>query len=282
MRGRLHHVRFRSRAGSLSRSKVSDPARPGPTALADDSWDDSPAIDAGTVPPRRPTALRGRHWIALILVLAAVGALASTPFVPGTRPAASVYARPGGSSTYVNEATPVPVENATPVPSSPPMSTGHVVKEAPGANSASPGGSSTAGGTSFTTVTLEAENGVLTGSASILNGYPGASGAKIVYRVGDWDDTSPGTLTLNGIVFPAAANYTMTIYYVNLIPQLPIRAQITVSGTSPFWIDFHDWNVNCCRTAAVTLAVPAGSRSITVGNATGRAPWIDKIVISRA
>ena len=63
---------------------------------------------------------------------------------------------------------------------------------------------------------MEAEGGALGGGAGVLTGYPNTSGGRIVYNLGAWDDDDPpGTLTLNGIVFPHQGNYTITVHYVH-------------------------------------------------------------------
>jgi hypothetical protein len=56
----------------------------------------------------------------------------------------------------------------------------------------------------FAPVTFEGENGTLTGSAGIWDGYPNASGGRIVRNLGNWGGT-PGTLTITGVNIPSTA-----------------------------------------------------------------------------
>ena len=74
----------------------------------------------------------------------------------------------------------------------------------------------------FTSATYEAEASSNTrgGSARVRNAH-GASGKKIVNRIGDWTDSelteaSNGTLSFNVVTVPADGRYTLTVFYTFL------------------------------------------------------------------
>jgi hypothetical protein len=283
----------------LARHATAVVARSGPTAIADDSWDD--LLTPGTRGPvvRHAVLKPRRIRVAVAAVLVGLGVVAAVPIVLNPRPTATLRAEPPAQPSdaagpgFVSDpaVTTSPVEPMSTGRAASPGPSGRTIPRVAAAGATNPDGTnqSQAGVTTAPTtqalgsVTIEAETGVLTGSARVLNGYSGASGGKLVRGIGGWDedDGSTGTLTLNGIVIPAAANYVITIHYVNLIPVLDIRALISVSAATSVWVEF-DWESSCCDTATITMNIPAGTRSITVANTTGLGPWIDKVVISQA
>jgi hypothetical protein len=137
----------------------------------------------------------------------------------------------------------------------------------------------------FTPVTVEAEAGApavtLSGSARITP-YVGASNGSIVQNVGEWNIflSGPGSVRFNGLTFPTAGTYVLTIAYVHPDSQSPLSAQVTVSGVKPVTVNFAGSSL-CCDVTKVSLPIPAGTRSITIGNPADKAPAIDKITISR-
>ncbi len=270
--------------------------RSGPGVISDDSWDDtrSPLL---TRPAGRARRMRlpSRVLVATVVILMGLGAVLTMPFALQSRsdatpnaalrqlPAVPDESHPAvPNSTDARSAAPLPIgESATPAAT--PRSTG-----APAANQTNEDGQSLAqtqqatnGATvAFETLVVEAENGVLAGARSMS--WPNASGGRIVRDIGSWDDDDPpGTLTLTGIVFPYQANYTITVHYVHRLPLANADAVVNVAGASGGWVGFA-FNPTCCRTAALTINIPSGTRSITIENSTGRVAWIDKIVITEA
>jgi hypothetical protein len=129
-------------------------------------------------------------------------------------------------------------------------------------------------------LTIEAETGQLTGSAWVWDGYPNASGGLIVRNLGNWGGT-PGTLTLNEIVFPNEANYTITIHFVHPNGETNRSARVTVSGVPTVTVNFTAPDSSCCFTQAFTINIPAGTRSIKFENPETHSPSIDNVVITR-
>ena len=102
---------------------------------------------------------------------------------------------------------------------------------------------------------------------------------NLVRNLGNWGGT-PGTLTLNGIVFPSDGNYTITIYYVHPDGETNRSARGGLRRRPVVTVNFVG-NSNCCLTTAVSIAIPGGTRSITFSNPISHAPSIDKVIISR-
>jgi hypothetical protein len=132
----------------------------------------------------------------------------------------------------------------------------------------------------FTPVTFEAENGTRTGSATIWDGYPNASGGRLVRNIGNWGGT-PGTLRINNVNIPTTGAYTITIYFVHPDGETNRSATMTVSGNAAVTVNFTG-NATCCLTKVVSnVTIAAGSHTITFANPIGHAPSIDRIVVSR-
>ena len=270
--------------------------RSGPGVISDDSWDEPPSPPHTEQAGReRRMRLPSRVWVATAAVLMGLGAVVTMPFALQSRshaiPNAALRQLPAvpdeshsaiPRSTDAQSAAPLPIgEWATPATT--PRST-----RVPAANQTNEDGQSvaqtqqaTTGTTApFETLVVEAESGALAGAQSMS--WPNASGGRIVRDIGSWDDDDPpGTLTLTGIVFPYQANYTITVHYVYLFPLDNADALVNVAGASGGWVGFA-FNLTCCRTTALTINIPPGSRSITIENSTGRVAWIDKIVITEA
>jgi hypothetical protein len=275
-----------------------DPARSGPKPFPADTWGD-PETPATWGDPAATVATAGRHHAGgtsrrrlaisagVVIVAAAIvvpltlnGSDPSPPpvaFDPslGQRvPPGSPTLRDDGTSASptgtASSAGPTAVASATPAPSRRPPTT-----------AANP---TSVGPPPFTPVTVEAEAGTpavtLSGSARIVS-YDGASNARIVQNVGEWNMlfSGPGSVRFNGVTFPAAGNYVVTITYVHPDKEPSHSAQVTISGVPPVTVNFTG-SSRCCDVTKVSLAVPAGTRTITIANPADRAPAIDKITIS--
>ena len=272
---------------------TSDVVRPGPTAFAEDSWDETPdpVPDAPSLAGRRAQMPSRRTWVVLVAVLIGLGAVAAMPFVLRSQPKAPVATLPGGSPTAVDEPPPGSVPNPSFGQSTGPLAAGGSATPAP-SQSASPSQGQAANPTvqsttdspiapPFEPLTIEAESGTTAGSAQVWVDYGGVSGLNLVRNLGNWGGT-PGTLTLSGIVFPSDGNYTITIYFVHPDGETNRSAQMTVSGVEPVVTVEFVGNSTCCQVTTVNVAIPEGTRSITFANEVSHSPSIDKIVIAKA
>jgi hypothetical protein len=286
-------------AVGLTARHTSDVVRPGPTAFAEDSWDDTPepVPDASSLAGRRAQMPSRRTWVVLVAVLIGLGAVAAVPFVLSSQPKAPLAAPPDGSPTALDELPPGFVPDPSFAQSTAPLAVGGSATPAPSQSpsqspspsqgqAANPTTESTTGSVDappFEPLTIEAETGTTTGIAHIWEGYPNASGGNMVRNLGNWDHPSgPGTLTLNEIVFPNDAEYTFTIYFAHPNDEDDRSALVTVLGLDGVWVNFTAVGPDCCYVTAVTIAVSAGTRSITFSNETGHSPSIDVVVITRA
>jgi hypothetical protein len=272
----------------LAPRKSADVVRAGPAAIAEDSWDQPPEsiLDASSTGGRRSQLPSRRVWVTLVAVLIGLGAVVGVPLVlssrTGTPPAVAV----DESTTALDEPPPGFVPDSTSVQSPPALPVGGSARPAP---SASPTRAQPPNPTvqntvnppdppPFEALTIEAETGDMAGTYTrIWENY--VPGVNLVRNLGNWGGT-PGTLTLNGIVFPSDGDYTITIIYVHPDGETNRSAQVTISGVEPVTVNFVG-DSNCCHTTAVSISVPAGTRSITVSNPISHAPSIDKIIISR-
>ncbi len=277
----------------LARRPASDVVRPGPTAFAEDSWDDTPepVPDSSSLAGRRAQMPSRRTWVVLVAVLIGLGAVAAVPLVLSSQPKAPLAAPPDGSPTALDEPPPGFVPDPSFAQSTAPLAVGGSATPAPSPSpspnqgqAANPTTESTTGppdAPPFEPLTIEAESGTTTGTAHIWVDYQGVSGLNLVRNLGNWGGT-PGTLTLNGIVFPSDGTYTITIYFVHPDGEVNRSAQLTVSGVEPVVTVEFVGNSNCCQVTAVNVAIPEGTRSITFANEISHAPSIDKVVIARA
>jgi hypothetical protein len=235
-------------------------------------------------------------WLAVVGVLVGLGANAAVPFALSSQREDAPKAAPNQLPTEID----LPPSGFVPDPilstSEVPLSTGQAATPAPTPKptQAQVAANATIGPPSmqaeqasppappppFEPLTLEAESGQTSGSAWTWDGYPTASGGLIVRNLGNWGGT-PGTVTLNNIVFPNQANYTITIYFVHPNGETNRSALVTVAGLDGVTVNFTAPDSQCCYTTAVTINIPGGTRSITFDNPTDHAPSIDKIVITR-
>jgi hypothetical protein len=252
--------------------------RPGPVPLDDDSWDagsdwlnsDVTRHESARYHGRRRTKKTGsdyRWWIG-----GAAGLIASVATV------ALIMTPSSGAGGQASNASPGRESDAAAEASS--------TSEVPvGAGSATVGQPTGQAGTILPpfAVTIEAESGsptvTLTGSA-VVTADQKASGGQLVTGLGTRDaGVASGTLQISGISLPSAGKYRVAIYFANLDGNS--SAVVSVTGAEPVTVHFVGTR-KCCgeRTIEVTLA--GGTHALTITNATGLAPAIDKIVISRA
>ena len=243
------------------------PARPGPAMLDADSWEEHAELEA-TVETyegrRRAGGSAVRMWVVLGVVLAGLGAVIAIPLAlvanrhhSGPQATATTAGEPTADGT-TPAVTLVPATGAAGAPTTPPPTT-----------------------RSTFSVTLEAEGPgtVLSGSARV-DEYPGASGGEIVRNVGRWNG-NPGSIRWS-VTLPAAGPYVITIWYVLSDSEHTRSAQISVSGVDTVTRSFSG-NSDCCSSLSLSpMNLAAGSHTVTIGNPSGHAPSIDKIVIARA
>jgi hypothetical protein len=258
--------------------------RPGPSVLEADTWDIEPGQDPADGP------YQGRHhvrtppprvWLAVAVVLVGVGSAVAIPLYltrspeprPGAIPALTgvrITAESPGESTSA-ALTPTPSRTPTPVPST----------RLPAQPQPAPTTPPPTAPPAFAPLTIEAETGVLGGSANV-RAEAGASGGKVVRNLGNWSTPSgPGTVQLTNVVIPTTGTYVLTFFYYHPDGELTRSAQITVSGVAPVTVTFSGTST-CCQTKAVSLTIPAGTHTITVANPTTHAPSLDKVVLSRS
>jgi hypothetical protein len=132
-------------------------------------------------------------------------------------------------------------------------------------------------------VTIEAEAGPpqanLDGSAYAV-AYAGASGGAIVRNLGKWPFLdSPGSIRFNSVAFPTTGSYAISLYVVHLDDETTRTAQLTITGLPPITVTSRAGST-CCQPDTVLVTVPEGIRTITITNAVGHAPALDKIVIA--
>jgi hypothetical protein len=287
--------------------------RRGPELLAADSWDTTAEPDTVDDYHGRRRALFDRRWLGLALVVVALAALVAVPLIllglddpdPAAAPVGSaspdepllppatgdptppptemsaVSGTPTAPGTTTTSATTRPPRRPPTRTTSPPRPTGATTVTTPAGPQPPPPPPPPP---AFNPVTIEAEAGggatTLGGSAWVWN-YANASGGRIVRNVGDWGSRSgDGWLRFNSVSVPSAGAYRIAIHYVHPDNEGTRRAVVTVSGAAPVEVTFSG-NSTCCRVTVVTVTISAGTHTVTIANPSGRAPSIDKIVVSR-
>ena len=256
------------------------PMRRGPVPMEDDSWDVSAVWPSSDVPVGESDRYRGRRrtdrpgrdyrwWIAGAAALIASVATVALIMAPSSGSGASgTWSGPAletadGADTTAGE---LPIgDGSAPV--------------------GLPTGANPNTGLPPFAVTIEAESGsptvILAGSA-VVESDDRASGGQIVTKLGNGGDgTQPGTIQINGISVPSSGTYRISIHYANWDVTGHSSAVVAMTGAEPMTVNFTG-SKKCCgvRTIGVTLA--AGPHGLTITNATGVAPSIDRIVVSRA
>jgi hypothetical protein len=108
--------------------------------------------------------------------------------------------------------------------------------------------------------------------------YRGASGGRIVRNLGAWDSTGDsGTLRFT-VTAGATGRYSLTFFYVYLNEDTSRSVVITVSGADPVTLTTQGGS-SCCPAMTTTVALRAGSNTITFTNPSGPAPSLDRIVL---
>lgn len=261
-----------------SPSPSGDPVPGGPDAAEAKVWDGD-TWDAGTdqnatvvyegrrrapAPPARLTIVIGLAIVALVVAIAVPLLLSGGP----DEPSPVALATNSDFREFVNTTTGRPT-TAT-IPSAAPRTTTTAAKPPPPRPP-------------FTAISLEAEAG---GSAVTLGGsahsvpYPRASGGRVVFNVGNWGMGRSGTVTFRNISIPTTAAYVLTLHYVHPDGDRSRSATVAVSGVSPVTLSFTG-DDDCCDTRALRVTIPAGVHTVTFGNATGEAPALDKLTITR-
>jgi hypothetical protein len=274
--------------------------RPGPVTLEADSW------DAGAAPAALPdqTVLRrrvGRRspkvWVAVGVVLAALISAVALPFVldaddEAAAPVAAGLPTALDQPPQISESSgagPTPIAPiataaaATPSPSVSPAAQPTAQTSAPGQPAPTQPRPTTnqppAAPPPFNPVSFEAEGGTRSGSATVWDGYPSASGGRLVRNIGNWGGT-PGTLRINNVNIPTTGSYTITIYYVHPDGEANRSATVSVSGNPALNVNFSG-NQNCCQAKVLSnITIAAGPHTITIANPNGHAPSIDRVVVS--
>ncbi len=260
-----------------STAMLSEATRPGPGVLAADRWDIDPGVDLANEAyqgTRRADAPAARLWIVITFVLVGLGAAIAIPVALSSSPddaAVPVTTFPEG-------------ERAVPGPGGSASSPGPSVS--PSASTAQPAKSAAV--PPFTPLTYEAEAGENErgGSARSRN-TQGASGKKIVNRIGDWSDSEQteannGTLSITSVTVPADGRYILTVFYAFLDDDPSRSAIITVNGTASLNVTFARPDGCCPSNVKVSITLKNGVNTILFSNSVSRAPAVDKIVISRA
>jgi hypothetical protein len=128
-----------------------------------------------------------------------------------------------------------------------------------------------------TDISIEAEApSVVRGGRVGTRTVASASGGTVVTGIGG---DPANTVRFSAITVPAAGHYAVTFHYVS---GGELRdAAISVNGRGATTLAFPataDWDT--VRTVSVRLRLAAGPNTVEVGNASGPAPDLDRIVIT--
>ena len=280
-----------SPSGAIRRDLV----RPGPVALAADSWDEVPATVGhaddyhGVRRARRPN---GRLWLLIAAVVVVVGVAVSVPLVltsqdqperSGAQGPRSAVDTTGGPAPTTIDGQLVPPVSGGPTTTRPPRvdpSTSGVATDP----TLSP--SPTITPPPFAPPTLQAEDtsGLAGWQTVSLSGAtcdpPTPDGTRAV-RTGLWS-WPPGTLTFANVTVPTAGAYSVLVSYSTNGPHTR-TAQVTVNGVR---IDDQSFTrtsgSNCLLTKPIAVNLVAGTNTIGFANPSSPGPVIDKIVVNSA
>jgi hypothetical protein len=282
------------------------PVRTGPRVLDADSWDTSvqPLADQDYQGRRRAGTGSARLWIVIGLVVAALAAAITVPFLltsgsgtPTVDRTAGGALPPGidGNEDISGTSGPgaTPSGNGTGLPPVAGASPG-VTATADPTETASPdpsasvsGSASTAPPSGFAPITMEAESGgskTSWGGTATRSSLAGASGGVVIDRVGEhWSgSTTDGYVDFRNIVVTNGGSYTVTIYYVYLASGVdnPRRLTITANGSGAQSQSFAA--TSTVATRVVTVNLQGGiANTIRLTHDDVQSPAIDKIVISK-
>jgi hypothetical protein len=266
---------------------------PGPPLFDEDSWDvepDDQPIDAyhGR---RRAQATARRLWLAIGLAVVCLAAAIGIPMMLSSNNGPPLVAPTTTTQSLSGDEPPAtaPLVLATPAATPTPTRTPRPSRSTPKATT--PAATTTAPPTTppFAPATYQAEDGQRTGSA-VSSGPPNCkpTGPPVVSRIGNWSDPAgPGTLTLT-VNVPTAGTYQMVITYVQTSDTTRV-AQISVNGGTSINESFTRTDLasspggsDCVDPhPAIAVTLKQGTNTIRFANPTGRAPTIDKIVLSR-
>jgi alpha-glucosidase len=137
-------------------------------------------------------------------------------------------------------------------------------------------------GTSDRVLEAEATSNTLAGGASVAN-CSGCSGGKKVGNLGNG-----GTVAFTGVQAATAGTYALKVGYLSADPR---SFTVSVNGGTPQTVspprsgggnagNPSGWDV--VRDVDVNVALNAGSNTITIGNAGGYAPDIDRIIVQKS
>jgi len=264
-----------SAASELWKAPPRDGDGLGPAVMDDDPWDFDPDVDLEDEAyhgRRRAGGRAARLWMVIALAVLGLGGAIAIPLAlalapgdttaPVTGPPDALAGRGSGEpATATSSPGPSPSSSATPKP-------------APSVPR-------------FTSATFEAEASTNNRSGSArVRVVHGASGRRIVNRIGDWTDSESteagnGTLTVN-VTVPAAGTYTLTVFYTFLEDDPQRTAMITIAGAAPRNVAFARPNGCCLSSVKISITLKKGANSLLFSNSVSRAPAIDKIVISRS
>lgn len=230
---------------------------------------------------RRAATPPRRRWVIVGALVAAVGTAVAVPLALTSspsrqQPSGTIKRLPGSgvsSSPVVGGSSPA---TATTVPLA--LSPDATPSAAPSHSPSHPPSSLRYAPVSYE---AEASSNILDGAASVTTS-PGASGDRIVESIGTWGPGAKrnGALTIPDVAAPADDTYTLTLFYVDTDSASTQTAVVAVAGGATVTVTVARAST-CCFTAAVRIALNKGNNTITFNNPDGRAPSIDKIVISK-
>ncbi|WP_084558108.1 fibronectin type III domain-containing protein [Hamadaea tsunoensis] len=127
------------------------------------------------------------------------------------------------------------------------------------------------GGGSPASYEAEASGNTLAGGAAVSACGPCSGGSKVGYL------GNGGTLTFTGVAGGSGGSTPVTVYYASAEAR---SATLSVNGGTPTTVNFAasgGWTT--VVSATVNLALAAGNNTITVANASGWAPDVDRITV---
>jgi hypothetical protein len=249
---------------------VAPPAAPDPVDVDVDVEVEDAEGDATATPPDHRRAGGGgrrRLWVAAggLVLCAAIVATVATCSAPSGKPGIAgqnVAIAPGSDPATVEESAD--------------GGDAHLDRRA----SPTPSRASTR--PAFQPIGLEAEtaSAQLNGPAEVV-AYAGASGGRIVQNLGRQGPGAKrnGTLTFPDVAVPSDGTYTLTLYLVNSGTGGSGTAVVTVAGGGSVSVTAPG-GADCCVRTTVAINLKKGPNSVTFGNPDGRAPSLDRIVIS--